>query len=116
MIATGPNNITHKKLLSDFTKDITEVLAQLPAEKTVISDLPPMGPKDTKGNSSYVWGRKVIEIAQAKGVRIAPVYERVEPKVNDPRTFAGDFYHPSGAGYKLWTNAFAPEVLKVLQK
>jgi acyl-CoA thioesterase I len=114
MIATGPNNITHKKTLKDFSSDIASTLSQLPADKTVISNLPPMGPKDSLGNTSYDWGRAVMVVAQQKNVRVAPVYEHVQTRVSDPRTYAGDFYHPSGAGYKLWADAFTPEVEKIL--
>lgn len=116
LVAVGPNDITHKKSLKDFEENTNKIIAELPAQKIVISNMPPMQPKDIDGNTSYIWGTKIMEIAKAKGVKTAPVYERVQTRVNDKRIYAGDFYHPSGAGYKLWTEAFTPEVLDIVQK
>lgn len=116
LLAVGPNDITHKKSLKDFKSNLATILRTLDASKTVVSNFPPMDPKDSEGNSSYEWGEAAQRIAQSNGARVAKVYQNVKPRNNDPRIFAGDFYHPSGTGYQLWANAFTPEVLKVLNK
>lgn len=115
VVAVGPNDITHKKSLESFLKNYETLLSQLPAEKTVIASLPPMGPKDTKGRSSYEWGQALKSVAKKYNVAIAPVFDKVKPRANDFRTYGGDFYHPSRAGYKLWADAFTPEVEKILK-
>jgi lysophospholipase L1-like esterase len=114
LIAVGPNDITHKKSLDDFLKNYEKILQQVPIEKTVIASLPPMGPRDTQGRSSYEWGEALKPVAKKHSVAVAPVYDKIKPRANDFRTYGGDFYHPSKAGYKLWTDAFTPDVEKIL--
>lgn len=114
VIAIGPNDITQKKSLNDFLRNYDTVLAQLPAEKTVVASLPPMGPKDTQGRSSYDWGQALKPVAQKYNVVVAPVFDKVKPHANDFKTYGGDFYHPSRYGYKLWADAFEEPLLKIL--
>jgi len=114
VVAVGPNDITHKKTLSSFLANYEQILKQVPASKTVISNMPPMGPRDADGKTSRDWGIALSTLAAKYNVKTAPVYENVNKRANDPRTYAGDFYHPSRAGYVLWANAFEPEVLKVV--
>lgn len=114
ILAVGPNDITHKKPLEDFLKNYEVMLNQLPAEKTVIANLPPMGPKDAKGRSSYEWGQALKPLVKKYSVRVALVYENVNPRANDFTTYGGDFYHPSKAGYKLWADAFEKPLLDIV--
>ena len=115
LIAVGPNDITHKKNLKDFLSNYEKIFAQLPAEKVVISNMPPMGPKDVNGNSSLDWSRAIVPLANKYNVSVAKVYENIAPRANDVRTYGGDFYHPSKEGYRLWANAFTPPVEAVLK-
>lgn len=116
MIAVGPNDITHKKSLESFLKNYEVILKELPSEKVVISNMPPMGPKDINCKSSYDWSKALAPLAQKYNVALAPVYENVSPRANDFRTYGGDFYHPSKEGYKLWANAFTPKVEQILNQ
>ena len=115
LVAVGPNDITHKNSLEDFLKNYESILQQLPPEKTVIASLPPMGPKDIKGRSSYDWGQALKPVAAKYNVAVAPVFDHVKPRANDFRIYGGDFYHPSKAGYKLWADAFEAPVLSIVQ-
>lgn len=114
IVAVGPNDITHKKSLDSFLSNYEQILDALPTIKVVVASLPPMGPTDIDGRSSYEWGLELSKLAVERSVRVAPVFERVNERVNDPRTYAGDFYHPSGAGYSLWAEAFKKPLQHVL--
>jgi lysophospholipase L1-like esterase len=116
IVAVGPNDITHKKSLESFLQNYEQILKKLPAEKTVIASLPPMGPKDTKGRSSQYWGDALKPIAAKYNVAVAPVFDKVNPRANDFRIYGGDFYHPGEAGYKLWADAFEQPLLKILDQ
>lgn len=116
IVAMGPNDITHKKSLESFLENYHTLLSELPTEKTVIASLPPMGPKDTKGRSSYEWGQALKPVAAQYNVAVAPVFDKVNPRANDFRTYGGDFYHPSKAGYRLWADAFEEPLLKILNQ
>ncbi len=116
VVAVGPNDITHKKSLESFLVNYETLLKQLPADKTVIANLPPMGPEDINGKNSYEWGQALKPVAEKYNVAVALVFEKVNPRANDFRIYGGDFYHPSKAGYKLWADAFEEPLQKILNK
>lgn len=115
VIAVGPNDLVHKKSLESFLKSYETLLQNVPIEKTVIADLPPMGPKDDQGRTSYEWGQELIALAEKYGVRVAPVHDNIKPRAHDFRTYGGDFFHPSTTGYTLWANAFEKPLEEILQ-
>lgn len=115
VIAVGPNDLVHKKSLESFLKSYEVILQNVPTEKTVIGDFPPMGPKDNEGRSSYEWGQALRKLAKKYNVRVAPVYDNIKPRANDYRTYGGDFFHPSGTGYALWANAFEQPLKAILK-
>jgi len=114
IVAVGPNDITHKKTLEGFLENYDLILSQLPAEKTVIASLPPMGPRDSEGRTSLDWGESLRRVARKHSVVVAPVFEKVKPHAHDFRIYGGDFYHPSRAGYKLWADAFEESLQKII--
>lgn len=116
IIAVGPNDITHKISLEQFIDNYKNIVKQFPSDKIVVATLPPMGPRDIDGQSSYDWGLQVKELARTSDIRIAPVFDRVNARVNDPRIYAGDFYHPSTAGYTLWADAFEAPLQVILNQ
>ena len=116
IIAVGPNDITHKKSLESFLENYEKITKLVPINKTVIATLPPMKPKDIHGQSSYQWGQALVETIAPKGVLVAPVFKEVNPRADDPRIYGGDFYHPSREGYRLWANAFVPQIEKIINK
>ena len=116
VIAVGPNDLVHQKSLSSFLKSYETILKNVPRDKTVIADLPPMGPKDPQGRDSYLWGQELRKLAKKYDVRVAPIYENIKPRAHDFRTYGGDFFHPSTTGYSLWANAFEKPLTDILKK
>ena len=115
VLAVGPNDLVHKKSIQSFLKSYESILKQLPTEKLIIAELPPMGPKGVEGKGSYAWTKQLRRLAKEYDVRVAPVYAAIEPRANDFRTYGGDFFHPSGTGYSLWANAFEQPLIEVLR-
>lgn len=115
VIAVGPNDLVHKKTLKSFLESYELILKNVPIKKTVIAELPPMGPKSIEGQSSYQWTEELRKLAKKYDVRVAPVYEAIKPRANDFRTYGGDFFHPSSTGYGLWANAFEEPLTDILK-
>ncbi len=94
---------------NNLRKNMEYLLANLPLEKTVISDLP--FPKLRK---KY----QAIMTATLKDVKVARAYpsKTFEHLLPSLKLTAGDFWHPNNKGHELWFQAFKPGVDEVLKR
>ena len=109
----GANDINKKVPEETFIKNLNSILDALPAEKTIVSDLPTFarGPKQ----STLVRLNATIhtDIA-AHNMRLAPIFDFTTSTIHDWTTYGADFFHPSNKGHRNWFRAFETELDNVL--
>ncbi len=92
-----------------FAANLEKILSVLPADRTVVADLP--FPKLRKGYQEIA-----DKVLQKPGlIRVYPsrVFVDFLPML---LTTAGDFWHPNDKGYKLWFEIFRPGIDEVLKR
>ncbi len=106
----GANNLLRYEATS-FEADYRNILAQLPADKTVISDMPYFGGRiDVKGNDVAA-SNLVRKIAESYDIPVAQLYQALRDK-HGLRIYAADYFHPSNYGYTIWYDAFWEKIEK----
>jgi len=92
-----------------FIANVTQLIEKLPAEKTVIADLP--YPQFRRGYQPIV----ARLLANQKVARVYPsrMFDKFFHQIH---LTAGDFWHPNDKGYKLWFEIFRPGVDEVLKR
>lgn len=120
-ISVGANDVTHLTPLRRFVRTYDAVVDQLPPNaKVVLLGVPDMGsmPRVAQPLRAIMgWrGRRmaaaVRRVALRRGfgfVDIAGATGRVFRDAPGP-SFAGDKYHPSDEGYRVWAEAVAPVI------
>jgi acyl-CoA thioesterase-1 len=114
-MSVGPNDITERVPLADYTRNVDTILGRLVAETTavlVVNLLPDLAvtPRFRGHEAEAVVGRRSIEfntalarLAKGYGVHVVDLYEASRREVpNRPELMAGDGYHPSDLGYARW--------------
>lgn len=118
-ISVGANDVTHLTPLRLFVRRFEAVLDQLPAEaRVVLLGVPDMGamPRVAQPLRALTgWrGRRlavaVRRIAVRRGCGFVDIAGATGRMFRDApgRSFAGDQYHPSDEGYRVWAEAVAP--------
>lgn len=116
LIAVGANDVTHLTSPSDVITALSHTIAQLretnPAISIALTGSPDMGsvprfPQPTRafaGKRTADLNRQIIALADAERVAFAPIALKTGPIFRKhPELFAQDHFHPTTAGYKLWT-------------
>lgn len=111
----GANDINHKTPHDDFVRDFNTILDALPAKKSIVADLPVFG-NGAKQRALDTLNISVIEAISEHHIERAPVSDFTRPGVNDPTTYAADFFHPGNKGYRNWYNAFLTKLDGVTQQ
>lgn len=108
IVSVGANDSTKQTDLAEFERDYQAMLSGLPRGKTMLGGVPFVKHRDK-------YEAVVQKLAKASGLPVAPIYETMVPYKNDWTTYAGDFFHPSGKGYRLWFKAFSPIIERILK-
>lgn len=116
LIAVGANDVTHLTSSSSARSAMRSVVAQLraanPAVKIVLTGAPAM---DTV--TRFPWAVQQValqrvrslnaafmQVAKQEHLIFAPIADQTRAAFRDnPSLFAQDNFHPTGAGYALWT-------------
>lgn len=114
VVSVGSNDITKGVSKDEYIKNVSKIFDALPAEKVVMATIPPLERSKFSKATVQEWNKDLQALVKAKKVRLAPVYNAIDPRSRDPRIYSIDLYHPSNIGYRLWAGAFYPPVSEVL--
>lgn len=120
-VSVGANDVTHLTTRDDFRARYRKLLAGLPAGvEVVLLGVPDMGavPRLAQPLRAVIGfrGREldevVREVAAEVGATYVPIATATGPafRREPDRMFAADEYHPSAAGYRLWSDAVLTEI------
>jgi len=114
-LSVGPNDITERVPLADYSRSIDAIFGRLASQTRavlVVNLLPDLAvtPRFRGHEAEAVVGRRSIEfnaaltrLAKRHGVVIVDLYEPSRREVPArPELMAGDGYHPSDVGYARW--------------
>jgi lysophospholipase L1-like esterase len=110
---------------SNLVKILDALLVALPAWRIVTVSTPdytvtPMGGSFGRPESQRAGieanNAVLRELAEARDIAFADIYEISGRAANDPSLVAGDGLHPSGVQYRLWVDVIEPVVLDLLQR
>ena len=114
-LSVGPNDITGKRSLADYARDVEAILGALAARTTavvVVSLIPDLGvtPRFRGTPAEPVVRQRVIAFnevlsgrARAVDAEVVDLYGPSRDEVpRRPELIAADRYHPSDAGYARW--------------
>ena len=114
-LSIGPNDITEKRSLDDYSRDIDRILQALTVRTTavvVVNLIPDLGvtPRFRGQEREEALRQRVLDFnevlsrhALAYGAEIVDLYGPSQREVpRRPELVAVDRYHPSDAGYALW--------------
>jgi hypothetical protein len=93
----------------NLAKNMAYLLSILPAEKTVVSDLP--FPKLRKKYQAIM--ETTLSTASVARAYPSRAFEHILPSL---LVTAGDFWHPNNRGHELWFEVFRPGVTEVLER
>jgi acyl-CoA thioesterase-1 len=114
-LSVGPNDITERVPLADYTRNIDAIFGRLTSQTRavlVVNLLPDLAvtPRFRGHEAEAVVGRRSIEfnaaltrLAKRHGVEVVDLYAASRREVpGRPELMAGDGYHPSDVGYARW--------------
>lgn len=103
IVVASANDTNRRTPIEEYTKDIERLVAALPAEKTIIADVPGLS-----GREKYQ--QHLEAAAKQAGLRRAKLIEAFARVSRSAHLTAGDFFHPNNKGYEFWLSAFKPEL------
>jgi lysophospholipase L1-like esterase len=122
VILIGANDATHRTGLGSVRRDVAEAVRRLRRGgiAVVLGTCPDMGaarafPQPLR--LVVAWqGRRVAAaeraVGRAAGAEVVDIGRQTGPAMRaDSTTLAGDDFHPSDRGYRLWVQALLPAVL-----
>ena len=122
VVIIGANDLTHRTPTGQAVEDLRSavrrlraagaevVLAPAPDLSSVPHVPPPLRPVVQQASLALRRGQEAA--ALALGARIADADHATSQRfASDPRLFAADRFHPSGAGYAVIADAIIPELL-----
>lgn len=127
-VLIGVNDVVQGVSDAEYAANVAvildEVLTQLSADRTVCVATPdytltPQGSRfgDPAAQSERVAGVNAIlrDACERRGMAFVPeIFEISQRVADDPSLVATDGLHPSGAQYRLWTDAIEPVVRRAL--
>lgn len=102
VVIAGSNDTGGKVQLDTYRENITKLLAALPADRTVLSDVPLQGGRDN-------YQRILAELADDRGVAHAD-FAGAFRTARRLDVWAPDFTHVNSVGYRIWFTAFQPHL------
>ncbi|ABS24289.1 GDSL-type esterase/lipase family protein [Anaeromyxobacter sp. Fw109-5] len=120
-IGVGINDLMQGRKLADFARDL-EVVADLVRRTkatVVLQTLPDLtfspaghGAPPSLGRRLEAYNATIARVAERHGFVLSDVYGKSRRAFRDRQAelFAKDGFHPSSAGYEVWTEALWPDV------
>jgi lysophospholipase L1-like esterase len=102
VVIAGSNDTGAKVPLDTYRANVTKLLESLPADRTVLSDVPLQ-----RGRENYQ--RILAELADARGVAHAD-FAGAFRAARRLDVWAPDFTHVNSVGYRIWFQAFQPHL------
>lgn len=92
-----------------FRAAFESILQRLPADRTVVSNMPYFGGIIRPGDSPDRASRVIAELTARDGFMMAELYQPLQ-RAKNRWIYAADFFHPNDTGYRIWYEAFWPPV------
>ncbi|MFI7067112.1 SGNH/GDSL hydrolase family protein [Kribbella sp. NPDC050124] len=102
VVIAGSNDTGAKVPLDTYRANVTKLLEALPADRTVLSDVPLQ-----RGRDNYQ--RILAELSDARGVAHAD-FAGAFRSARRLDVWAPDFTHVNSVGYRIWFQAFRPHL------
>lgn len=100
---------------AQFTWDYDKLLQSLPPGRAVVSDMPYFGTRPEPSNRNARDANQIIRQAAAKyDVPVANLFDSLQNR-QTPLIYASDFFHPNNRGYRIWYDAFWPQVAPLVK-
>ncbi len=113
-VEIGANNMgTFNK--ADFSVKYNKFLGTLPPGRSVVSDMPYFGTRPQYNDNAQGANAIIHGQAKAYAIPVANLYGSLQDR-QTPFIYASDFFHPNDRGYRIWYDAFWPEVEATLHK
>jgi len=127
LVSIGSNDVTHLTRRSTFRSTYEDVLERLPERtEVVLLGVPDFGApprlsqplRAVAGRRGRTLGTTVVDLARSHRAAYVDIAAETGPTFRSQRErmFADDGYHPSDAGYRLWSDAVVPVVEDVLDE
>lgn len=109
----GANDVNRRVRDDVLLRDFTTILDALPERTTIVADLPTFkrGPKQS---TLLRLNAEIRDRVEARGMRLAPIFDVTSSTIGDWRTYGADLFHPSNRGHRNWYRAFVTQVDAVL--
>jgi lysophospholipase L1-like esterase len=105
----GANDVNRGVSAADFKRDYVTILDALPADKSVIADVPSFGSAE-KGRVIASFNAVAVPALAERNIKRAPLFDYTRRTQFNITTYAPDLFHPSNKGYRNWFEAFYPVV------
>jgi lysophospholipase L1-like esterase len=126
LVSVGANDVVHLTSREDFRSRFHELLDRLPEPATVLLlGVPDMGapPRfaEPLRSLSALRGRQLeaitADVADERRATYVDIAHETGPEMRSDtdRYFAGDDYHPSDDGYRLWADAVLERLVPLLE-
>lgn len=130
LVCVGANDALRAVHVSDYERDLTEILGQLAAQVPAVGvsglgDLGPLPRLPTLGRAwarvrSRSFDRAIARVSHRldipKTVAWGPVWAAFDDPENEGGMYAGDLFHASGKGHSLFAAAWDDVVDELLKK
>jgi lysophospholipase L1-like esterase len=127
LVCVGANDALRSVAVSDFERDLTEILTRLSAHIPAVgvSGLGDLGPLPRLPSIGRAWARvrsrsfdrAIARVSQRldipKTLAWGPMWDDFDDPENERGMYAGDMFHASGRGHALFAQAWA-DVIDVL--
>lgn len=109
----GANDVNRQIPEDTFLQNFTTILDALPADKTIVADLPTFerGPKQS---TLLRLNTQIHELIASRNIKLAPIFDITSTTIHDWRTYGADFFHPSNRGHRNWCRAFEVHLDSIL--
>jgi lysophospholipase L1-like esterase len=108
VVIAGSNDVGAKAPLDTFRSHLEALIAALPPDRTVLSDIPLQSGRDP-------YQKILAEVADARGVAHAD-FAGAFNRARRLDVFAPDFQHVNSTGYRIWFDAFRPALDRIVAK
>jgi acyl-CoA thioesterase-1 len=92
-----------------FRTQYEQLVKALPADKSVIANVPYFGTRKGSNPQIIDANRTVSELTHTYSIPTADVYSSLKAQ-QSPYIYAIDFFHPNDRGYRIWYNAYLPVI------
>jgi acyl-CoA thioesterase-1 len=92
-----------------FAKSYETFLQALPPGRSVVSNMPYFGGRANTTRNAQDANKTIAKLTSRYAIPTAQLYEGLSTQ-QSPLIYASDFFHPNNRGYRIWYEAFWPQV------